>query len=174
MSQHTWVLPELLGGVSVTCKPGTLTARPGLRWPWPLAVHTGSCVGSSWRQPRSVPSRVRTARPRRLHARGRPSWAISSPHTSPTETGVYYPWNRGIRRPFPAGGLVPSLPTETKSASCAAPQTPVAPSTWTLLPEAPLHLRICREAFPSWGDALQHPHDSPIAAAHVFKEAGSP
>lgn len=102
MSQHTWVLPELQDGVSVTCKPGTLAARPGFHWSWPLATHTGSCFGSSWRQPHSVPDRVRTARPRQLHTRGRPSWAISSPHTSPTETGVYYPWGRGIRRPSPA------------------------------------------------------------------------
>ena len=174
MSQHTWVLPEFQDGVSVTCKPGTLAARPGFHWSWPLATHTGSCFGSSWQQPHSVPDRVRTARPRQLHTRGRPSWAISSPHTSPTETGVYYPWGRGIRRPSPAGGLVPSPPTETKSTSCAAPQIPAAPSTWTLLPEASLCLRICREAFLSQGDALLYPHDSPIAAAHVFKEAGCP
>lgn len=69
---------------------------------------------------------------------------------------------------------MPSLPTETKSTSCAAPQIPAAPSTWTLLPEAPLCLRICRECFLSQGDALLHAHDSPITAAQVFKEAGAP
>lgn len=174
MSQHTWVLPELQDGVSVTCKPGTLAARPGFHWSWPLATHTGSCFGSSWRQPHSVPDRVRTARPRQLHTRGRPSWAISSPHTSPTETGVYYPWGRGIRRPSPAGGLVPSPPTETKSTSCAAPQIPAAPSTWTLLPEASLCLRICREASRVRGMPCCTPMTVPSQLLTCSRRQGAP